>query len=266
MPSPLKLTCVLAHPDDESLGFGGVLAKYAAEGVEIHVITATRGERGRYKDAATPRPPNDDVGREREGELREAASILGVHEVSVLGYPDGAVHQAGAADAQRAIAAHLRRVRPDVVLTFGPDGAYGHPDHIAICQLATAATLRAAYESDRNRPHQISKLYYLAWSADKWQAYQSVFGDLRSVVHGVERRAVPWPDWIITTVIETGAFWGVVRKAVRAHGTQMAIYRGLDELPEERHRALWERYEFYRTFSLAPSPLVRESDLFAGLR
>ena len=80
--------CVLAHPDDESLGTGGTLAKYAAEGVETYLMTATRGERGRFGDGGE-RPGADVVGETREAELRAAAKELGVHEVTVLGYPDG---------------------------------------------------------------------------------------------------------------------------------------------------------------------------------
>src|SRR6478735_911068 len=95
MPS-LRLMAVLAHPDDESLGVGGILARYAREGVDVSVLTATRGQSGRYHG----HPPGD--------------------------------------------ARHPRRVRPDVVVTFGPEGAYGHPDHIAISQFTSAAIVAAA--------------------------------------------------------------------------------------------------------------------------
>ena len=151
--------CVLAHPDDESLGTGGTLAKYAAEGVETYLLTATRGERGRFGDNGE-RPDPDVVARTRETELRAAASELGVREVIVLGYPDGGLDAVPSEVAQRAIAEHLCRIRPHVVITFGADGAYGHPDHIAISQLATAAVMRTG-----SREPVVSKLYYLAWSA-----------------------------------------------------------------------------------------------------
>ncbi len=123
--------CVLAHPDDESLGTGGTLAKYAAEGVETFLITATRGERGRFGDGGE-RPSADVVGQTREAELRAAATELGLREVTLLGYPDGGLDAVDPAAAQEMIASHLRRVRPHVVITFGPEGAYGHPDHVAI--------------------------------------------------------------------------------------------------------------------------------------
>src|SRR3954471_12718135 len=99
--------CVLAHPDDESLGTGGTLAKYAAEGIEAYLVTATRGERGRFGDSGE-RPSDDVVGATREQELRAAAKQLGVREVTVLGYPDGALDTVAAAVAQEVIAGHLR--------------------------------------------------------------------------------------------------------------------------------------------------------------
>jgi len=127
----LRLMCVLAHPDDESLGTGGTLATYAAQGIETYVVTATRGERGRFHDGQ-PRPGNDEVGRTREAELMAAAKELGVREVTVLGYPDGGLDGVDAAPAQGAIVREITRVRPDVVITFGSDGAYGHPDHVQV--------------------------------------------------------------------------------------------------------------------------------------
>src|SRR6266545_3609994 len=162
MATNLKLMCVLAHPDDESLGMGGTLAKYAAEGVETYLVTATRGERGRYGDSGE-RPGPDVIGKTREAELRAAAKELGLREVEILGYPDGALDTVDPAAAQKTIAGHLRRVKPHVVITFGPDGAYGHPDHVAISQLTTAAIVGAA-----GQPHAVSKLYYIAWSERTW--------------------------------------------------------------------------------------------------
>ena len=87
--------CVLAHPDDESLGTGGALAKSAAEGVATYLVTATRGERGRFGDSTEP-PVPELVARAREGELLAAATELGLREVSFLDYPDGALAQVDA--------------------------------------------------------------------------------------------------------------------------------------------------------------------------
>src|SRR5262245_33635572 len=115
------LMAVLAHPDDESLGVGGTLAKYAADGVDVFVVTATRGESGRYKghgrdDARHPGPAA--LGNIRERELRAAAQTLGVSEVSLLDYCDQQLDRADPREAEARIAAQIRRVRPDVVVTF----------------------------------------------------------------------------------------------------------------------------------------------------
>lgn len=134
---------MLAHPDDESLGEGGTLARYAAEGVETYLVTATRGERGRFFENVR-RPPPEEVGRVREAELRAACEVPGVRPVQFLDYPDGALDQVNAAQAAERIAAHIRRVKPPVVVTFGPDGAYGHPGHIAVSQFTTGAIVRSA--------------------------------------------------------------------------------------------------------------------------
>src|SRR5262245_45371016 len=117
---PLRLMAILAHPDDESLGLGGVLARYAAEGVEVTVVTATRGERGRFRgEREGPLHPGPEaLARIREAELRAATRALGVRETFVLGYPDGALAEADPLEATSRIAAHVRVARPDVVLTF----------------------------------------------------------------------------------------------------------------------------------------------------
>ena len=252
--------CVFAHPDDESLGTGGTLARYAAEGVETSLVTATRGERGRFGDSGE-HPGPDVVGRTREAELREAAQILGVRDVTVLGYPDGALDSVDPNAAQDAIASHLCRVKPHVVITFGPDGAYGHPDHVAISQLTTSAVVRAAAMG-----HAVSKLYYIAWSAATWGAYQTALKTLTTTVDGIERRIVPVPDWAITTRIDAGTVWQTVWRAVQCHRTQISIYRQLHELAPDRHRALWGVQEFYRAFSCVNGGRAREADLFDGLR
>jgi LmbE family N-acetylglucosaminyl deacetylase len=268
--SELRLMCVLAHPDDESLGTGGVLAKCAAEGVATYLVTATRGEHGRYRDSEKS-PGPEIVGKVREGELLAAARELGLSEVKFLDYPDGALDTVDTADAIEKIAGHLRRVRPHVVITFGPEGAYGHPDHIAIGQMTTAAIVCAAdplfvAQLAIGEPHRVSKLYFIAWSANKWTAYQAALRRLVYVADGRERQAVPWPDWAITTVIDTSRVWPAVWRAVSCHETQMTIYRKLAELSEEHQRSLWGSQEFYRVFSSVNGGRAQESDLFEGLR
>ena len=269
-----KLLAVLAHPDDESLGFGGTLARYAAEGVETYLVTATRGERGRFGSLGKEADPVE-VGRVREAELRAAAAELGIREVSILGHPDGAVDQVEATTAIRDVVSHIRRIQPDVVVTFGPEGAYGHPDHIAISQFTTAATVCAAdcgYRMDDGSlpdslpSHRVRKLHYLAWRNNKWQAYQAAFRKLTSIVDGVERQAAPWPDWAVTTEIDTSAYWPVVWKAVCCHQTQLSIYERLEHLTEEQQTALWGSQEFYRAYSSVNGGRKPETDLLEGLR
>ncbi len=259
MPDELKLMAILAHPDDESLGLGGALAKYAAEGVETYVVCATRGERGRFGNAEV-RPAPEVVGRTRETELRAAARELKVKEVHFLDYLDKDLDQADPSEVIGRIVVHLRRVKPQVIVTFAPDGAYGHPDHIAISQFTTAATVAAADEE-----YRVSKLYYMAWTPDKWAAYQEAFRDLKTTVDGVDRRATPWPDWAITTKIDTTAYWRQVWRAVNCHKTQMTIFEKLGHLTEEHHKGLWGSQEFYRAFSLVNSGRKLETDLFEGL-
>ncbi len=268
MTQPLKLLAVLAHPDDESLGFGGTLARYAAEGVETHLVTATRGERGRFGRYGKTADPAD-VGRVREAELHAAAAALGIREVSILGYPDGGVDQVDTATAIREVVQHIRRVRPDVIVTFGPEGGYGHPDHIAISQFTTAAIVcagDASYDVDSLDAHRVAKLHYLAWRSDKWDAYQAAFHKLTSMVDGVTRQATPWPDWAVTTVIDTSAYWPVVWNAVLCHETQISIYGELEHLAEPQQRALWGSQEFYRAYSAVNGGRKLETDLFEGLR
>jgi LmbE family N-acetylglucosaminyl deacetylase len=255
----LRLMCVLAHPDDESLGTGGVLAKYSSQGVGTYVVTATRGERGRFDDKGT-KPGPEIVGRTREAELRAAARELGVGEVTLLDYLDGELDTVDSVEASRTIAAHIGRVKPQVVVTFDPFGAYGHPDHIAISQLTAAAVVRAA------PAHQVSKFYYFVNGERKWAAYQAAFKTLTSNVDGTVRAAIAWPDWSITTRIDARDAWQTVWRAVQCHKTQMSIYKNIGNLTEDDQKVMWGTGELYRVFSLVNGGRTTETDLFEGIR
>ncbi len=266
---------VLAHPDDESLGVGGTLAKYASEGVDVFLLTATRGDSGRFRGHRLDDPQHPGrlaLANIREVELHAAASALGVREVSILDYRDQHLDQANPREAVANIVGHIRRVQPDIVLTFGPDGAYGHPDHIAISQFTTAAIVAAADPAfpcdgiESPQQHVVSKLYYIAWPESTWKAYQSAFRKLISTVDGIERQAVPWPDWAITTVIDTRSFWSTVWRAICCHESQVAAYERLNNLSLNDHEALWGRQSFYRVFSTVTGGRVRETDLLEGIR
>jgi LmbE family N-acetylglucosaminyl deacetylase len=263
-----RLMAVLAHPDDESLGVGGTLARYAASGAETYLVTATRGERGRYFTNES-RPDDQEVGRMREAELRAAARELGVREVALLGYTDGTLDRADPGQAIGRIVHHLRRVRPQVVITFDPFGAYGHPDHVAICQYTTAAVVAAAdpaFDSGEAAPHCVAKLYYLVMGDAGWAAYQAAFKTLVSTVDGAARHAVAWPAWAISARIDTRDRWEVVWRAVQRHETQLAVYQRLGELTPEHHAALWGEQTFYRALSLVNGGRELETDLFAGVQ
>jgi LmbE family N-acetylglucosaminyl deacetylase len=261
----LKLMCILAHPDDESLGMGGILAKYAAEGVETYLITATRGERGWFGDQHD-NPGPETLGQIREAELDAAARILGIREVAFLDYLDGELDQVDPAEVTGKIVDHLRRVQPQVVVTFDPYGAYGHPDHIAICQFTTAAIVAAACPDDTGFGHRVSKLYYRVSTGPKLAAYQATFGDLVMHVDGHERRAPAWEAWSITTRIDTAAYWQQVWAAASCHRSQLPGYETLANLSEAHHRNLWGSEAYYRAFSLVNGGRQIECDLFEGLR
>jgi LmbE family N-acetylglucosaminyl deacetylase len=264
---------VLAHPDDESLGFGGVLARYASEGVETHLVTATLGERGRFREHRRGEPAHpgaEELARIRERELRGAARELGVREVTILGYQDGALDEADPREVIGRIAACVRRARPNVVITFPYDGSYGHPDHIAISQLTAAAVIAAADPGHRSSealpPHAVSKLYYLVSTPTSWETYQSAFKKLTTLVDGVEREGSPWPEWAVSAVIDTREHWRTVWKAVSCHDSQVANFENLRHMTNEQHEDLWGRQTFYRVFSTVNGGRTREHDLFEGLR
>ena len=265
MNEPLKLMCILAHPDDELLGVGGILAKYSAEGVVTSLVCATRGERG------WPGPPHANPGLEalgqiRERELTQAARILGVHQAHLLDYMDGDLDQADPGVVVPQIASLIRQVRPQVVVTFDPKGTYGHPDHIAICQFTHAALIMAADTCaplDGN-PHQVLKLYYMVLTQSDFDLYLSLFGDLSMLVDGVERCPVVWEDWAVTTQVDTSAFRDVVWQAVHCHQTQIPAYEGFRNALACSN--LWSTQNFFRAMSLVNSGRAVEDDLFAGIR
>ena len=273
MSHKLKLMAVLAHPDDESFGLGGTLAKYNDEGIETYLVVATRGERGRFGDSKKS-PGLDTVGKTREDELLAAAKELGIKEVSFLDYLDADLNKADPEEVIEKIVFHLRRIKPQVVISFDPFGGYGHPDHIATSQLTTAALVCSGDPkfkfSKQNQsihpPHTVAKYYYLTWPEIKTQEYQLAFKELKIIVDGEIRKATPWPDWSITTWIDTVNYWPQVLRALQCHKTQMAIFKELDKLPDETHKILWGSQEFYRVFSLVNAGRGRETDLFNGLR
>ena len=137
MKNSQKLMVIFAHPDDESFRPGGSLALMAAKGVEIFLLTATRGEFGFKKDK--PIYKRSEFGKVREEELRSACRVLGIQPPIFLGYTDNYLSDAPLDRIITEIVDVVEKYRPQVILTYGPDGVSGHPDHIAISHFATEA-------------------------------------------------------------------------------------------------------------------------------
>ena len=171
------LLAVLAHPDDETFGMGGTLALYAQRGAQVQLVCATRGEAGTVSPEHLQGYQN--IAQLREAELRCAAGHLGLADLHFLGYRDSGMagspenqhpEALAGADLQEVtgrITEHIRRIKPQVVITFDPAGGYGHPDHIATHQ-ATVEAFQAAGDSGRfpeaGAPFQPQKLYFSTFS------------------------------------------------------------------------------------------------------
>lgn len=199
------ISVVLAHPDDESFGIGGTLAKYAAQNVSIHVILATRGEAG------IPSLDPDATGMRREAEAVAACAVLGVDELTFLGFLDGELTTVPDDEAIPLLVQKLQKQRPDVVLTFGPDGVSGHPDHIAVSRWTTSA-----FDRLRPSPGRPRKLYYLAPSA----ATEQACGGSPSLAM----------DAVPTAVIDISAFKIRKVRAMQQHCSQHPPFSGSPEV------------------------------------
>ena len=149
--STQKLLVVLAHPDDESFPIGGTLAKYAHEGAEVFLLTATKGEAG------IPGKSGADAAAIREVELRRACAELGVNPPLFLNFLDGELANTPEESGVQRLLEQVRQIQPDVIITFGPDGISGHPDHLAIHRWTTLA-----FEQLSRQPGGPRRLYYIA--------------------------------------------------------------------------------------------------------
>jgi LmbE family N-acetylglucosaminyl deacetylase len=164
-PVPLKILGVFAHPDDEVFCAGGTFARYAAEGAEVMVVSVTPGDAGQIRDAsiATRRT----LGTVRALELRESCRRLGVQRCMCLDYGDGTLRELDINLLVEHVTHIIREAQPDVVITFGEDGAYGHPDHIVIsiattkaCQLAGLPDQFPQQIESGLKVHTPSRLYH----------------------------------------------------------------------------------------------------------
>jgi LmbE family N-acetylglucosaminyl deacetylase len=193
---------IFAHPDDETFSIGGTLAKVAAAADEISLVVATLGEEGEIASSVDANRSN--LGAVREGELKCAAETLGVDHLYLLGYRDSGMQDTPANEHPQAfinapaeevitrLVELIRRHQPEVVITFEPNGGYGHPDHIAIHRYArqafTAAGDASAYPS-AGEPWEPSRLYYTAIP-------RSFFEEMRRrmVAEGIDTSELDWLD------------------------------------------------------------------------
>jgi len=145
-----KILAIFAHPDDESYIVGGTLALAAAQGAEIHLISATRGDKG-VQHVADPQE-RERITHIREQELRNACKILGIREVEVWDFPDGNLDNLGAREHElnNKLINSINLINPNLILTFGPNGVSRHRDHIAIGALATKAARTCADQRGKN--------------------------------------------------------------------------------------------------------------------
>jgi len=270
------LLAVFAHPDDETFGPGGTLAKYAAEGVAVHLVCATRGEAG--ESDVTDWGACEDLACRREEELRCAASILGLTEVHLLGYRDSGMAGSPANHHPQAliqadpdvlagqVADLMRQLRPQVVLTFDPYGGYGHPDHIAMHR-ATVAAFERLPEGERPQ-----KLYFAAFphTTLRWSVrLMPLFGADPTAVgknRDINLRVVLEHELPITTRIDIRATYDVKQRAAACHSSQQSGPRSFwGRLPAWLVRRWQSTETFYRAVPpFKPDERV-ERDLFAGI-
>jgi LmbE family N-acetylglucosaminyl deacetylase len=181
-PDRPSIGCIFAHPDDETFCVGGIVAKYAAAGHEVHLWCATDGDAG--KNAGVPVSSPEQLAALRRRELADAARILGISSVELGHYRDGELARADPTSLVADIVGFIRRRRPTVILTFGPEGApTGHADHAATSRVATAAFflsgLATSHPDQNLPPHHAARLYFHAWDfplAEKRLKLESVPG------------------------------------------------------------------------------------------
>ncbi|MGE5244722.1 MAG: PIG-L deacetylase family protein [Betaproteobacteria bacterium] len=182
------ILAVLAHPDDESLACGGTLARAADSGARVALVCASRGERGSVSDPALV--ADADLGTVRARELRDAAAVLGLSEVTLLDHPDGDLRWARVPMLHDEILLAIERTQPDAVITFGEDGLYWHLDHIGVHE----RTYTAVKSLGRSAP----PLYFVTMPPHA----------MRRVVEAAHRKGGAPPD---------STFWGIAPDSFGDH-------------------------------------------------
>jgi LmbE family N-acetylglucosaminyl deacetylase len=262
-----SLLLVHAHPDDESIATGGVMAKAHDEGHRVVLVTATRGEVGEIAvlDEATTRPR---LGEVREAELRKACEILGVDRLEILGYRDSGMkgtgdnddprsfHRAPLLEAAMHLARILREEKPDVVVTYGPEGSYGHPDHIKAHEVTVAAL--DLMEAEGWKP---AKAYFNVLPRSEVERWRQMAKE-----SGAEDdfELAGTPDEDVTSKVDVSRWAQRKLQAFRAHVTQSGV------LPEivTKQDQIFEMAFGTEWFVLARGGLGEakpEHDLFVGV-
>lgn len=277
-----------AHPDDESFGPGGTLARYAAEGVDVHVIIATDGDAGSVEENHKHQEGHETLAQERGAELANAAVALGITSIWNLPYRDSGMRGSPDNEHPRALVQqpvevltadlvdYIRRLRPQVILTHDPFGGYGHPDHIRCCEAMTAAFYVAgqpspAHASNDLPPYAPQKLYYTAFDKQLLKVVVPLMRwmgkDPSKIGRNQDIDLVEISHWEtpVHTKIDVAAYARQKDDASKAHASQ---YGGgpafLRVLPDFLRRRIASHDSFTRAYP-APAALV-ESDLFAGVR
>jgi LmbE family N-acetylglucosaminyl deacetylase len=200
---PMTMLGVWAHPDDESYLTAALMSRILTVGGRVVLATATRGERGGDGDPA-------ELAVVRERELRSAMSSLCVHDLRFLGYQDGECSSADPVEATASIIALIEDVRPDIVVTFGPDGITGHPDHVAVSKWTTAAAIATGHE----------RLLYATMTDDFVRSRDALHSELGVWMEG-EPHSVPHDD-LALQIVPTARERELKRRALRAHESQVS--------------------------------------------
>lgn len=280
MTEPGTIMATFAHPDDEAFSSGGALGQCAASGGHVALVCATRGEVGQISDPALATP--ETLGEVREAELRCACQALGVNELVLLGYRDSGMadtvdnHHPQAfcnADAGAVVArlvGLIRRLRPQVVITFDPNGGYGHPDHIAIHRHTVAAFHAAADPArypDQGPAWPPARLFYAVIPESAMQQMEKQLeatGVDTSQFERFRQRRINWPDERVNVRLDVAAYAEAKLAAFTCHRTQFGPDHFFRHLPEAIVKRAMSR-EHYALAWPEPAPGLRLSDLFAGL-
>ncbi|HEV8632938.1 MAG TPA: PIG-L family deacetylase [Chloroflexota bacterium] len=281
------LMAVYAHPDDEAFA-GGVLARYAQQGVRTVLVTTTGGEAGEISDPTFATQEN--LGEVRAAELAEAARVLGIHRTLALGYRDSgmagtpenddprSLHRADPDEATGRLVAVIRAERPQVLITHNEQGDYGHPDHVKTHRVVVAAFAAAgdpARFPEAGPAWAPSKLYIGAFPRSgmaRWAESLRELGIEPPIANrefkDTEGRPVEFgtPDELITTEVDVADFVDLKRQAMLAHRTQFGPEHFLMKIPAEHFGRIWTT-EWFRLLvgQRGGDPDAHERDLFAGL-